>query len=56
MTQVYLGLGSNIEQAENLLSGLDALSQWSELSLSPVYESPGPLVLMGQCSGIWWSG
>ena len=40
MTQVYLGLGSNIEQAKNLLSGLDALSQWSELSFSPVYESP----------------
>ncbi len=40
MTQVYLGLGSNIDQAKNLLSGLDALSEWSALSLSPVYESP----------------
>lgn len=40
MTQVYLGLGSNIEQSTNLLSGLDALAQWSDLRLSPVYETP----------------
>ncbi|MDX1804228.1 MAG: 2-amino-4-hydroxy-6-hydroxymethyldihydropteridine diphosphokinase [Alcanivorax sp.] len=38
--QVYLSLGSNIDRAHNIRSGLNALAEiFGELQLSPVYES-----------------
>jgi 2-amino-4-hydroxy-6-hydroxymethyldihydropteridine diphosphokinase len=40
MTQVFLGLGSNIERERLLTAGLDALSELlGELRCSPVFES-----------------
>ena len=40
MTEVFLGVGSNIGRADNLCAGLDALQdRFGELSLSSVYES-----------------
>lgn len=39
-TQVYLGLGSNIDRVRHLRAGLDALArELGPLALSPVYES-----------------
>lgn len=40
MTQVYLGLGSNIDRHRHITAALDALSRaYGELSLSSVFES-----------------
>ncbi len=40
MTQVFLGLGSNIDPQQHIVAGLDALAQqFGELIISPVYES-----------------
>lgn len=40
LTQVYLGLGSNIEREAHLCAGLDALAGFlRDLSCSPVFES-----------------
>lgn len=40
MTQVFLGLGSNIERQRYLVAGLDALQAlFGALELSPVYDS-----------------
>lgn len=40
MTQVFLGLGSNLEREQHIQAGLDALADaFGELQLSPVYES-----------------
>ena len=40
MTQVFLGLGSNLEREKNIQAGLDALkSLFGELIISPIYES-----------------
>lgn len=40
MTQVYLSLGSNIDRAANIRSGLEVLSaRFPGIRLSPVYES-----------------
>ncbi len=40
MTQVYLGIGSNIDREINIRGGLAALkSHYGELQTSPVYES-----------------
>lgn len=40
MTQVYLGVGSNLERQQHLRRGLDALQQLlGSLELSPVFES-----------------
>ncbi len=40
MARVYLSLGSNIDRAENIRSGLEALErEFGSLELSPVYES-----------------
>lgn len=39
-TQVYLGIGSNIDRETNIRGGLNKLkSQYGELRISPVYES-----------------
>ena len=41
MTQIMLGLGSNIERERYLIAGLDALQGlFGELALSPVYDCP----------------
>lgn len=40
MTRVYLSLGSNINRAANIRSGLDALAtRFPGMALSPIYES-----------------
>ena len=40
MTQVYLGLGSNIHRHQHIAAALDALHEvFGELSISTVYES-----------------
>ena len=40
MTQVYLGIGSNIDRENSIQNGLTALqSLYGELEVSPVYES-----------------
>src|SRR3954470_8313521 len=40
MIPVYLGLGSNIDRAKYITSGLNALADlFGELKISPVYES-----------------
>jgi len=40
MTQVLLGVGSNIDPQQNICAGLDALQQdYGELALSSVYQS-----------------
>jgi len=40
MTQIFLGLGSNLEREKNIRAGLAALNNtFGELILSPVYES-----------------
>ncbi|MET0357140.1 MAG: 2-amino-4-hydroxy-6-hydroxymethyldihydropteridine diphosphokinase [Cellvibrio sp.] len=40
MTQVFLGLGSNLERKKNIQSGIDALQKvFGLLIISPVYES-----------------
>lgn len=40
MTQVFLGLGSNLEREKNIAAGLSALKNlFGELIVSPVYES-----------------
>lgn len=40
MTQVYLGIGSNIDRETSFRNGLDALkSSYDQLQVSPVYES-----------------
>ncbi|MBL1142585.1 MAG: 2-amino-4-hydroxy-6-hydroxymethyldihydropteridine diphosphokinase [Proteobacteria bacterium] len=40
MTQVYLGIGSNIERETSIRDGLAALkSSYGQLQISPVYES-----------------
>ncbi len=47
LTQVYLGLGSNIEREAHLRAALDSLKQvFGELSCSPVFESEA----VGICS------
>lgn len=47
LTQVYLGLGSNIERETHLCAALDSLKrQFGELSCSPVFESEA----VGICS------
>ncbi len=39
-TQVYLGIGSNIERKKNICAGVNELkSRYGELQISPVYES-----------------
>ena len=40
MTQVYLGIGSNIDRETNIHGGLNALkSRYGKLQTSPIYES-----------------
>jgi len=40
MTQIYLGIGSNIDREESVRNGLAALkSLYGQLQISPVYES-----------------
>ncbi len=40
MTQIYLGIGSNIDRQESVRNGLAALkSLYGQLQVSPVYES-----------------
>jgi 2-amino-4-hydroxy-6-hydroxymethyldihydropteridine diphosphokinase len=40
VTQVYLGIGSNIDRETSFRNGLDALkSSYDQLQVSPVYES-----------------
>ncbi len=40
MTQIYLGLGSNIDREKSIRTGLNALkSLYGNLQISPVYES-----------------
>ena len=40
MTQVYLGLGSNIHRHQHIAAALDALHEvFGELNISTVYES-----------------
>ena len=40
LTQVYLGLGSNVEREKNLCAGLDALAGFlQDMRCSPVFES-----------------
>lgn len=40
MTQVFLGLGSNLEREKNIHAGLVALNNlFGELMISPIYES-----------------
>lgn len=40
MTQVFLGLGSNLEREKNIRAGLFALKNlFGELTISPIYES-----------------
>lgn len=40
MTQVYLGIGSNIDRETSVRNGLDALrTYYGQLQVSPVYES-----------------
>ena len=40
LTQIYLGLGSNIERERHLVAGLDALASFLiDVRCSPVFES-----------------
>ena len=40
MTQVYLGIGSNIDREESVRNGIDTLRRYyRQLQVSPVYES-----------------
>lgn len=42
MSQIVLGVGSNIERNQHVSMALDRLqAQWGDLIISPVYESPG---------------
>lgn len=49
LTQVYLGLGSNIEREAHLCAALDSLKKlFGELSCSPVFESE-PVGICSDC-------
>lgn len=49
MTQVLLGLGTNVQRDENLCAGLDALQAlFGPLDCSPVFESE-PVGIRSQC-------
>ena len=49
LTDVYLGLGSNIEREAHLRAGLDALAElFGEFACSPVFESE-PVAIRSAC-------
>ena len=49
LTDVYLGLGSNIEREAHLCAGLDALAElFDDLNCSPVFESE-PVGIRSDC-------
>lgn len=49
LTDVYLGLGSNIERETHLRAGLDALAElFGEFACSPVFESE-PVAIRSDC-------